>query len=228
MTAVSRLDEVFKNGSISRRESRCCMLWQVSWLRSLLVCPQLPCRDSGHCFVCRPILLWLPYTLNYLSVKTDLVFISVTPVLAYTRCSVFVDWINEINQSVNKWTLNGRWMHQRAFVLVFLRTDMSNTPRASHPVMLSGCPMTTHRRCPVCLPHHSRPAASAASPVPQASLGRCWPANVTGSHFISNLIDRLNVSVAGGLGFTPQMFLSPLNYPRVLSPLFSWDWLFFH
>ena len=110
-------------------------------------------------------------------------------------------------------------MHQRAFVLVFLRTDMSNTPKASHPVMLSGCPTTTHHRCPVCLPHHSRPAASAASPVPKPSLGRCWLANVTGSHFISSLIDRLNVSVVGGLGFTPQVFLSPLNYPRVLGYL---------
>ena len=106
MTAVSRLDEVFKNGSISRSESRCCMLWQVSWLRSLLVCPQLPCRDSGHCFVCRPILLWLPYTLNCLSVKTDLVFISVSPLLAYTRCSVFVDWINEINQWTNEHSMD--------------------------------------------------------------------------------------------------------------------------
>lgn len=169
-----------------------------------------------------------PLDPELLECKDWFVFISVSPVLAYTRCSVFVDWINEINQSVSKWTLNGRWMHQRAFVLVFLRTDMRNTPRASHPVMLSGRPMTTHRKCPICLPHRSRPAASAASPVPQASLGRHWPANVTGSHFISNLIDRLNVSVAGGLGFTPQMFLSPLNCPRVLSPLFSWDWLFFH
>lgn len=168
----------------------------------------LYCRDS-----LTPWTIW---------VKIDLLFISVSLVLAYTRCSVFVDWISEIHQSVNKWTLTGQ------FVLVFLRADMSNAPKASHPVMLWGCPMATHRRRPVCLPHHSHPAASAASPVPKASLGRCWPANVTGSHFISNLIVRLNVSVSGGLGFAPQIFLSPLNYPRGLSPLFSWDWLFFH
>ena len=109
-------------------------------------------------YCCDPLRPWTIW------VSRLVLYSSVSPVLAYIRCSVFVDWINEPDRSVNEqmnnpWTMN---LPEGICARVFEKTDMSNTPKARHSLMLSGCHITTEAKASsqdacVCLTLHCRP-----------------------------------------------------------------------
>lgn len=131
------------------------------------------------------------------------------------ECSVFVGWRNEINPSINE-QMNNHWpmnAPEGIWACLFGQTDVSNTPQIEPSISVFRLLRLHWSRGliagrPGHPPHHSRHlrARPALSPLCwSAAPGRRWPANVTGSNLISNLINRHNVSVAGGRGFTPQV-----------------------
>lgn len=133
--------------------------------------------------------------------------------------------MKSINQSMNRWAIIERWVHQRASVLVFweIKREQYTVKLAIHGYFLAAphqLKQRLHWRMPLSVLHIiSIPTVSSKRCFQFVQVllpGRHWPRNVKGSNFISNLIDRCNGSVAGGLAFTPQVLLSPLNYPRAL------------